>query len=380
MTPDDWKQKLLKLMINAPPKRHAGRRLATALRQVRQHFPASIYKFYSFKGHGVENFAKGQIWLDHPKSVNDPFDCSFIVEAEALAANLSKGLISTINEPLVENITESIREHMVFCSFTEVKNSPLMWGHYANNQNGFALEWKLESFVSDYFSQSLFPIIYQNKLPNLTEKACVLLLEEGPSYDPGFFAAAMVKAKEWQYEKEWRIIKMDLHEKAGRAQKIPNPAALYLGREIEPREKECILSIAHNKRIPCYQAYPDKGSFTIQFTSLKIPHEIEETKLRKGECMPSTLTDEEKQRLSLLIDKYIKRRVNRDGCLDGNASYVVAHINSEKFEDIHVLWQAYVVVSFLLEFSPWQRGLFDDSDLSFLKEIHESIRAAVDAN
>ena len=72
-----------------------------------------------------------------------------------------------------------------------------MWGHYARSHSGFCLEFDT-SFQP--LRDKLRKVIYQTKMPR--HEASVK--ELGSRVDVTSFL--LVKAREWKYEKEWRLL------------------------------------------------------------------------------------------------------------------------------------------------------------------------------
>jgi hypothetical protein len=101
---------------------------------------------------------------------------------------------------------QEIRGRIGVCCMTEKKDNILMWSHYAKWHTGFCLEFQ----TGDLFFSQVHPVKY----PDTGELPCVNLLT--PSWDKLLSLSAeglLTKAKEWAYEREWRII--DLTNEVG---------------------------------------------------------------------------------------------------------------------------------------------------------------------
>jgi len=90
----------------------------------------------------------------------------------------------------------------------EVHDNILMWAHYGENHTGAILEFScIEKFDSAWGATK--PVIYRENMPVLADehKLVKLLSGEGTSATPELFdEAVFVKAKDWQYEREWRLV------------------------------------------------------------------------------------------------------------------------------------------------------------------------------
>ena len=80
----------------------------------------------------------------------------------------------------------------------------LMWAHYASYHQGFCVEYDLSNIEPlDYRKRFLFPVTYSDDVFDATEHYKKDMDDE--NYNNIYLArAALVKAKDWQYEKEWR--------------------------------------------------------------------------------------------------------------------------------------------------------------------------------
>ena len=130
----------------------------------------------------------------------------------------------------------------LFC-MTENPDSILMWSHYADSHQGFVLEFDTshEFFSEKGAGNFLRPVQYSHVRPGFLPDADLEI-------DPMF-----VKSFEWEYEKEWRLIKrLDLADKHIKAQpfdiflfKIPWKAikTVILGCNMSERSRNRILNM-----------------------------------------------------------------------------------------------------------------------------------------
>lgn len=188
-------------------------------------------------------------------------------------------LSNKIAEHVKSHVEDSCKTRRIAC-FSEKVDSILMWGHYASNHTGFALEYDFaqnnkicERGCDDCINLALdfpiFPVNYCAERYDATSYAEYLFISqfvkvfgvESPMGFPDrliFIKAYLNKSLDWSYEKEWRIIQkneelekvIELH-KCNRTKL--SPKALYLGCKIDEYCKNELCDIANSKGIPVYQ-------------------------------------------------------------------------------------------------------------------------------
>jgi hypothetical protein len=188
-----------------------------------------VYKYTSYKN-GLKILQNLEVRFSQQKVFNDPFDMSpsFDIaskkDLEALPDSPNgmkyltpefieqwlSYLIPTINqqELIHPNQISSIHnndvavnyynEHFAAFCLTECPRNLLMWSHYADTHAGLVLQFdKTHAFFTECEQPlNLFkPITYSEDRP-------VLSLSSIKSLETFF-----IKSPEWQYDKEWRLIK-----------------------------------------------------------------------------------------------------------------------------------------------------------------------------
>jgi len=188
--------------------------------------PPLLYKYCAFNEWTASIFQKNELYFRSPNDFNDPFDsivrftCEgskqqkerFIREhirlfyphlsaTEALSREetfTSGRMDNELMQSIEAEFMERRRRIGVYC-MTKEKKHVLMWSHYANWHTGFCLEFKTD----DLFFQSVQPVSY----PPYSEVPCInLLIPDWNEVISRGAAGLLTKAKEWEYEHEWRII------------------------------------------------------------------------------------------------------------------------------------------------------------------------------
>lgn len=308
-----WIDEYIKLQFPFNPDKM---RIEEAAQLKHKHIPKTLYRYRNFKEWNLENLMNQQERLSYPSEFNDPFDAgikidynllgrelflqrnmermveplkkvgvSFSEQEENIIRNSSNPFYSfakhvaqfdealqgneetfakAISEITFKQIKESFDQfkvvfqtgYLVMC-VSEVKDSILMWSHYAENHSGFCIEYNYQE-LGPYNPQSrtIFPVIYKDGLFDATRYLLQPLLSNEQSYNNLFgIYPAISKSTVWEYEKEWRIV-FPLGPNAlekDRFITVPKPKALYVGAKASSENIEKLKEIALKKEIPVYQ-------------------------------------------------------------------------------------------------------------------------------
>ncbi|HWZ21683.1 MAG TPA: DUF2971 domain-containing protein, partial [Cytophagaceae bacterium] len=174
--------------------------------------------------------------------------------------NISRDFSSSksTREEHFRKFKEDNKERIRLCSFSERNDSLLMWSHYADSHKGITLEYDVSK--NDKIGAYLEPVYYTNKMFDITPFF-------GKSKDMlPVKMAAITKAEDWQYEKEWRLTFPIFDGNPNGFYKIGNPVAIYLGARFEEnllQHKETLLKIARKENIPIYKMDMHNSEFRI---------------------------------------------------------------------------------------------------------------------
>jgi hypothetical protein len=162
--------------------------------------PDKIYKYRSLVGDAFKYtqaiFSRGQIYLANVNQFNDLFEGKFrlgsgISKNDDMYAKVIKGLFATGASWLMSG---RVSDKARLSCFSESRDDVLMWSHYAASHTGICIEFDTTAANSPFreckkveYSPS-FNVINDN-----TEEI--------------FQRACLVKAEQWQYEHEWRLIR-----------------------------------------------------------------------------------------------------------------------------------------------------------------------------
>jgi hypothetical protein len=285
--------------------------------------PKSVFKYRAVddKGYSLQNLEKDCVWVCSPTAYNDPYDSSLsisigvllkgvirdgvksIIENELAgqidAAKLSQILESdnpglalqelfmvkdglseedqaayrqwlTVQMDVYERLAaaklpDSHKESLKICSFSETSDSITMWSHYADQHQGFCIEYGVEGLPpSDMFVRMLFPVVYSERLFDAT-RYFQAAIRDRKKFNILFPAlAALYKSPEWSYEKEWRlIIPVNLVRQAS-AWRVPKPKAVYLGSQMPEAKRAEVIEICRRKGVAVFQMSLARDSFCLR--------------------------------------------------------------------------------------------------------------------
>ena len=244
--------------------------------------PPILYKYYSFNKWTKRIFENNEIYFSSPAKLNDPFDSKinfnnydvtrtdrkrFYREQSQMSYPGIKRKDILIREKRImkqgldlKYIPEGakkgfidIRDRMgIFC-MTKDKKNILMWSHYTNEHAGFCVGFRTKN---SFFSRAQ-KIIYGKDLPcinplDLLESNRDKMLQKGVD-------CLLTKAKDWKYEKEWRIVEID--GVGIKNYPVEALACIILGCKILPENKKKIIEwCSHRKSQPDFFEAREKDS------------------------------------------------------------------------------------------------------------------------
>lgn len=327
--------------------------------------PTKLFKFRACNDNNISAFYNQQIWFSTASKMNDDFDSLLFCNIKTLQEDfnaqfdsennlklftyikkggdfpeaykkllgenflkIAKQKILSFDERTMNSYSQNIKNYLKksfedqypfisqveqrvikFCSFSESINSPLMWGHYANNSTGFALAYDFRNSAynnclncpklkvncfSPKISQ-LYPVVYSDKMLDSTEYARYLMqdtiirsflvtLNLDPSYIENILSLItcndifmhskilLHKSVEWKEEREWRMT-IYYNSPSYATDQISNvtkkPCALYLGRRINHTNEMLLRNIAYKLHLPVYKMSIDKTSQKFKLKAIR---------------------------------------------------------------------------------------------------------------
>ena len=176
----------------------------------------------------------------------------------------------------VDKVKTNIRNYVKIICFTEDCLSMLMWSHYASDHEGFVLVYNKDELLNAHCFDSkdnriprklcLKPINYSNTRINMTKYIHEHLLKyELPSLMdvtklpdiPSIKVREFIlnKMKEWDYEKEWRLIPrvINIQEENPMCYIQLLPKAIIIGAKCTINNERKLREIAQRKEIAIFK-------------------------------------------------------------------------------------------------------------------------------
>lgn len=286
---NDWKKELLaKMIIGITGSSIEKIRVYDEIGYFYQCYaPASLYKYYSDTKLNFETIKNNSMWYSAPCNFNDIFDCNISIDDEKIFNNalnlfpdkrgvrtgspMWKKLKEEINRGLymLETQFNELRNTTGISCFSEREDSLLMWAHYANNHRGICVEYNLLN-INKELGFTAVPIIYSN------DRTCFDSIESYGEKDiwKFFIESLTSKSMEWNYEKEWRIIRdqvacgsqWDVNKK-GALLKMIRPDSIILGCATNLEFEKEIMRYCDDNKIKLYKMKKDQYEYKLN----KIP-------------------------------------------------------------------------------------------------------------
>lgn len=232
-----------------------------------------------------------ELFFASPMSFNDPFDFQITYRYDKLTREerkeiYKKKLINlgysgselekqsdflADNGPLADpaniaraqaNQRDKMNASFGVVSLSSVSDSILMWSHYANNHKGFCVGFNARLFIEDLQS-SLHSVTYEESYPEIIPTSNSSWL-----HNQGRIMAT--KFKEWEYEKEYRLVKYGYTNKVAKLSENYFKS-LILGCAMPDEQKSEIIDAAKLSvpNIEIYQAERHGTQYLISLNRIK---------------------------------------------------------------------------------------------------------------
>jgi Protein of unknown function (DUF2971) len=187
--------------------------------------PKTIYKYRDWANDNHKRIlTENEIYLSSPGDFNDPYDCKIAthflsldnpdkvkqyIEARRPESDLDEKGIAILEERL-NNISEywdmfqaleftMIDQHYGVLSLSARWDSILMWSHYANFHKGFCVGFNEEKMRTSGLFDCGGLVKYSDDFP---------LIDPHANEIDKMFLQTQYKAKNWEYEEEYRLSKL----------------------------------------------------------------------------------------------------------------------------------------------------------------------------
>ncbi len=156
----------------------------------------SFFRFRPFNEYTLSEIVKQEVYLARLSEYDDAYEGRYLIDDIDISRGIDQSYVEECNNFYRNNVRGA-------CFTTDNKNIP-MWYYYADKHQGLCIEYKYRNFKLS--SDMVFlPIIY----PKKTEEHDYKYLPKNNNQKKfAATATALVKNRLWNFEKEWRIIKI----------------------------------------------------------------------------------------------------------------------------------------------------------------------------
>lgn len=226
-----------------------------------------LYKYCAFSENTLEIVSEEVIWVSEPDSLNDPFECSFNIEADMplnevikRKEDVTKNNYIDMQIELIEGIKSEFISGGIF-SLSEKRSTSLMWCHYANSHKGLCIGYGV-SKNNDLGNGTCKKVKY-GKYPSFSFTQMFKAFESADDKLARKIYELMVLSKDlnWGYEKEWRL----LYNKQSNTLIKPDfsISSITFGMCMPASKRTIIKKLLEGKDINYFEAYKKKNSYDV---------------------------------------------------------------------------------------------------------------------
>lgn len=246
--------------------------------------PKYLYKYYSEKPSNIDALRNHEMWYSAPCNFNDIFDCDVSINEKAIFESFLKEnpqehrirrgspmwikLKSDVHKQIdyLQGTFEETKQVTGISCLSESDSSLLMWAHYANNHKGMCVEYELLK-ISNQLKFTPVPVIYTNDRVTLSSLESENLDRDTMKF---FVESITTKSSEWNYEKEWRIIRDESacntrwdKVNKGALLKMIRPTSIILGRRAERNFEENVREYCEKEKVTLYKMEKNKDKYQL---------------------------------------------------------------------------------------------------------------------
>ena len=157
--------------------------------------------------------------------------------------------------------------------FTQSPTDILMWSYYADKHTGVCVEYDFSKLFVSCANSFLLPVCYSEKRPLLdmqnlfdpvTQQVCSDRIAE---VFPSIMRSWITKSKEWEREKEWRLITFPIKGDLERLVRLPIASRIIAGINITDENYRLVADIAKEKEIPIHRTRLKNDQYKIEIVS-----------------------------------------------------------------------------------------------------------------
>lgn len=167
----------------------------------------------------------------------------------------------------------SAKDKLGIGSLSKINTSQVMWDMYSDHYSGYCVEYDTSDDID--LKINTFPVVYGNKrqtnilsiLIGMIVEGYILNLSNNKEYtlerSLDYFYLIITKYKEWEFQKEWRIVG-DAYFKFP----MPKIKSIYLGKKCTCDNEKLIIKLAKELRFSVYKQKDNYVDLSIDFEKI----------------------------------------------------------------------------------------------------------------
>lgn len=167
----------------------------------------------------------------------------------------------------------SAKDKLGIGSLSEINTSQVMWDMYSDHYSGYCVEYDTSDDID--LKINTFPVVYGNKrqtnflsiLIGMIVEGYIVNLSNNKEYtlerSLDYFYLIITKYKEWEFQKEWRIVG-DAHFKFP----MPKIKSIYLGKKCSNDKEKLIIELAKEFGFSVYKQRDNYIDLSIDFEKI----------------------------------------------------------------------------------------------------------------
>lgn len=175
-------------------------------------------------------------------------------------------------------LSEMCKKYSTIACFSESIESILMWSHYANSHQGFALEYNFRPTLEKPIKNvGIYPVVYDDVRQDISQYMIwsfvrMMGIQAANPDCNMYLKIALHKSSVWAYEQEWRMINMTPRNITDTTPSTIQykPVAIYYGKHISGNRKKQLHQIAQEKGLREYEMFIDYSSEKYEMMHRKV--------------------------------------------------------------------------------------------------------------
>ena len=170
----------------------------------------------------------------------------------------------------IRKIREGLGKQVGVECFTQSPTDILMWSYYADKHTGVCVEYDFSKLFTSCANSFLFPVNYSENRPLLDIQNLYNPVTQQVYNDriveafPSVMKSWITKSKEWECEKEWRLITFPIKSDSERLVKLPIASRIITGINITDENYRLVADIAKEKGIPIHRTRLKNDQYKIE--------------------------------------------------------------------------------------------------------------------